>query len=293
MLRAVEINPTELCNRRCSFCPRHDSKLYPDTNNHISVDTVKNLCTSLRGINFNNRVGFVGFGEPLLHENIYDCIKVVRDMLPDLKWLEINTNGDLLDSNTLENLHRAGCSHIAVSMYDEDITSRLMEMRGDTPINFIFRHHYDESNNYNLNIVNRSELLKGSTKNYFDTPCHIPFYKALIDWNGDVLLCNNDWKRSKIYGNINEISFDKIWFGDELIEHGIGPKYAEILMGAGVTTFAQIAAMSDDEIVTLVKDNGGRKSASMGTWAEQAKLAAAGDWDGLAKLQDELSGGRR
>ncbi|MGB7337674.1 MAG: helix-hairpin-helix domain-containing protein [Phototrophicaceae bacterium] len=80
---------------------------------------------------------------------------------------------------------------------------------------------------------------------------------------------------------------------DLTIIEGIGPKYAEILMGAGVTTFAQIAAMSDDEIVTLVKDNGGRKSASMGTWAEQAKLAAAGDWDGLAKLQDELSGGRR
>ena len=74
---------------------------------------------------------------------------------------------------------------------------------------------------------------------------------------------------------------------------GIGPKYAEILTGAGINTFAQIAAMSEDEIVNLIKSNGGRKSASMATWAEQAKLAAAGDWDGLAKLQDELSGGRR
>ena len=81
---------------------------------------------------------------------------------------------------------------------------------------------------------------------------------------------------------------------DDLTQvEGIGPKYAEILTGAGVTTFAQIAAMSEDEIVDLIKSNGGRKSASMGTWAEQAKLAAAGDWDGLAKLQDELSGGRR
>lgn len=219
MLRAVEINPTELCNRRCSFCPRHDSKLYPSTNNHIGLDTVRNLCASLKDINFNNRVGFVGFGEPLLHRDIYSCIKVVRDMLPDLKWLEINTNGDLLDRETLENLHRAGCSHIAVSMYDRDITNRLMDMKEDIPINFVFRHHYDKSNNYNLNIVNRSELLKGDAKNYFDTPCNIPFYKAMIDWNGDVLLCNNDWKRTKIYGNVNEVSFDKIWFGDELNEH--------------------------------------------------------------------------
>lgn len=74
---------------------------------------------------------------------------------------------------------------------------------------------------------------------------------------------------------------------------GIGPKYAEILIGTGVDTFAKIAAMSTDEIVDLVRNNGGRKSASMATWAEQAKLAAAGDWDALEKLQEELSGGRR
>jgi len=74
---------------------------------------------------------------------------------------------------------------------------------------------------------------------------------------------------------------------------GIGPKYADILISAEVTTFEQIAAMSTDEIVALVKSNGGRKSASMATWAEQAKLAAANDWDGLDALQEELSGGRR
>lgn len=80
---------------------------------------------------------------------------------------------------------------------------------------------------------------------------------------------------------------------DLTIIEGIGPKYQEILNGAGITTFAQIAEMSEDEIVTLVKENGGRKAASMTSWAEQAQLAAAGDWDALAKLQDELSGGRR
>ncbi len=74
---------------------------------------------------------------------------------------------------------------------------------------------------------------------------------------------------------------------------GIGPKYADILIAAGVNSFAQIAAMSEDEIVDLIKSNGGRKSASMATWAEQAKLAAANDWDALDTLQEQLKGGRR
>jgi hypothetical protein len=29
------------------------------------------------------------------------------------------------------------------------------------------------------------------------------------------------------------------------------------------------------------------------TWPQQALLAAKGDWDGLEKLQDDLSGGRK
>ncbi|MDQ7035796.1 MAG: helix-hairpin-helix domain-containing protein [Anaerolineae bacterium] len=81
---------------------------------------------------------------------------------------------------------------------------------------------------------------------------------------------------------------------DDLTQiEGIGPSYRDILVKAGVDTFAKIAAMSEDDIVKTVRDNGGRKSRSMGTWAEQAKLAAAGDWDKLQKLQDSLSGGRK
>jgi len=87
---------------------------------------------------------------------------------------------------------------------------------------------------------------------------------------------------------------DEVDHPDDLSRiEGIGPKYAEILIEAGIMTFAQLAALSTDEIVELVRDRGGRKSASMETWAEQAKLAAEGDWDGLDQLQDELKGGRR
>src|SRR5690606_35347603 len=60
---------------------------------------------------------------------------------------------------------------------------------------------------------------------------------------------------------------------DLTIIEGIGPKYAAILNVAGIHTFAQLAAMTTDEIVNLVKANGGRKSGSMPTWADQAKLA--------------------
>jgi small subunit ribosomal protein S2 len=69
---------------------------------------------------------------------------------------------------------------------------------------------------------------------------------------------------------------------------GIGPKMADILVAAGIDSYAKLAAMSDAAIEETVKAGGGRKSASMGTWAAQAKLAAKGDWDALAKYQTKL-----
>lgn len=75
---------------------------------------------------------------------------------------------------------------------------------------------------------------------------------------------------------------------------GIGPYYERLLNESGVTTFAQLAALSYDDIVRLiVEERGGRRAASMVTWKEQAVLAAAGKWDELAMLQDALTAGRR
>ena len=219
MLRTVQINPTELCNRSCSFCPRSDKKIYPNQDLHISVNTIENLCNGLKEINFNNRIGFIGFGEPLLCNTLIPCIKKVKEILPDIKWLDINTNGDKLTYEKISDLHEAGLTHIAISMYDEDKTDYFNNLKKDIPIKLIFRHHYDPTVNYNLNIVNRKEILQNSSKVYSEQSCFIPFYKLMIDWNGDVLLCENDWSRKNIFGNVNKESIGDIWFGKKINNH--------------------------------------------------------------------------
>tara|TARA_R110002167_G_scaffold98753_1_gene259495 strand:+ start:1764 stop:2603 length:840 start_codon:yes stop_codon:yes gene_type:complete len=216
MLQSVQINPTELCNRTCSFCPRHDKNIYPNQNKHIQVKTVENLCIALKEMKFNNRVGFVGFGEPLLCKTLIQCIRKVKEIIPDIKWLEVNTNGDKLTTSYIKELATAGCTHIIVSMYDSDKTDFFNIMKGDIKIKFVFRHHYNHQNEYNLNIVNRSDLLSGCDKIYNTNPCNIPFYKLFIDWNGDVLLCENNWKKDVIFGNINEESLSDIWYGSKI-----------------------------------------------------------------------------
>ena len=76
---------------------------------------------------------------------------------------------------------------------------------------------------------------------------------------------------------------------------GIGPKISGVLNAAGIYTFAQLAETTADRIREILEAEDPRltRLADPTTWAEQAKLAAAGKWDELAALQDELKGGRR
>jgi predicted flap endonuclease-1-like 5' DNA nuclease len=74
---------------------------------------------------------------------------------------------------------------------------------------------------------------------------------------------------------------------------GIGPKMSKALIAVGISTFAELAEASEEELTQAVNDAGMRLAPSIPTWAEQAGYAANGDWDGLQKLQDSLQGGRR
>ncbi|MCB8945839.1 MAG: DUF4332 domain-containing protein [Ardenticatenaceae bacterium] len=73
---------------------------------------------------------------------------------------------------------------------------------------------------------------------------------------------------------------------------GVGPKIAQILNQAGIQTFAQLAVAEVSHLQKIVHEEAGIRIAFPDTWPQQAKLAAVGDWDALATLQENLKGGR-
>ena len=70
---------------------------------------------------------------------------------------------------------------------------------------------------------------------------------------------------------------------------GIGPKLAEAMKAAGICTYAQLTTMSVEDVnQALAGSNIRYNKASAESWAEQATLAAAGDWKGLKAHQAAL-----
>lgn len=82
--------------------------------------------------------------------------------------------------------------------------------------------------------------------------------------------------------------------GDDLkVIEGIGPKAAEVLKAAGITSFAELAASTPEQITEILKASEGNfNAADPTTWPQQAQLAADGKMDELKELQENLKGGK-
>lgn len=80
---------------------------------------------------------------------------------------------------------------------------------------------------------------------------------------------------------------------DLKVVEGIGPKIEQLLKNDGIKTWRDLSNAKVDRLKAILEAAGDRyRIHDPGTWAEQAQLAADGDWDKLKEYQDFLQGGR-
>ncbi len=75
---------------------------------------------------------------------------------------------------------------------------------------------------------------------------------------------------------------------------GIGPKISAVLQEAGISTFARLADTEVEQLRDILKASDPRllRLADPTSWPEQASLAASGEWEALAALQQQLKRSR-
>jgi radical SAM protein with 4Fe4S-binding SPASM domain len=215
-LAVAEISPTDLCNRTCSFCPRSDPNIYPNNNKHMSLETATLLKEQLQNNNFSGYVCVAGYGEPLLNPKITSIINILS-----YHYVELITNGDNIinDKYTIDSLFDSGVSRILLSDYDNN---PVLEDFANRYNNIKVRKYLDDGKDHyaEYSFSNRSGALFSIDKP-IQRPCYIPAYKAMIDWNGDVLLCSHDWSKKVIFGNIHDKDISEIWNSQDFVHRRI------------------------------------------------------------------------
>jgi radical SAM protein with 4Fe4S-binding SPASM domain len=221
-LQIVDINVTEICTRKCVFCPRVDRKLYPNRNLHMSMDTVDRLVNDLSEFEYKNQIVFAGFSEPLAHKQLSTIISKFRKGLPYNQNISITTNGDLLSDKKLNEIFESGLNLIKMSLYDgpeqEEKFLKQFEKCGLKENQFVIKRFWKgfEEEFGMSGISNRVGMMKLNRRKIPKRACHMPFNSTFIDWNGNLLLCTHDWRKTIIHGNINEKTFKEIWLGESI-----------------------------------------------------------------------------
>ena len=224
---SIEISLNGACNRRCEFCPRVSKKEYPNLYQSLDFSDFKKMIGDLNKIHFEGRISFSGFCEPLLTKNINDYIQLIRKELPKVN-IDMVSNGDVITKKNfkkvLENLFGSGLDTIRLSLYDgphqvdyfQDIKKKL-KLNDDQ---LITRKRYlGPEESFGITLCNRAgsvKLKKGNLdikplETSLNKACYIPFHKILIDYDGTVLMCANDWKKENPLGNIKHESIIDIW----------------------------------------------------------------------------------
>ena len=200
----IELNPTELCNLKCNFCPR--STFYPNQNLHMSLETGEEIYSQMMDIKFTGWVSITGRGEPTLHPQ-FDKLSEIFQREEKTWKVKATTNG-----KNLKKWWDAMMKYdfITYSLYKETKQeyekikrkySRYREEHTGTPPIDIKHRPYDMDWTERGNFTNRAGALEGAhvTRN---TKCDVAFIKLFIDYDGTYRLCCEDWKDKISLGTI-------------------------------------------------------------------------------------------
>ena len=227
----VELNIISACTRACAFCPISDKDFYRKNNmkGKLESSVYKKILADLKAIDYQGKIIFSGFSEPLLHRNLDELVAETKTALP-MSVLEIITNGDLLSRLKLENLIHAGLDRISVSLYDGvhqfEHFNKMKDELGLSNSQMLLRRRYYDGRDYGLIVSNRGGLV--DSNRYRDQGelsievlplkrvCYYPFYMIKFDLNGDMLICSHDWQKRFIVGNVLEDCIWSLWRGSRL-----------------------------------------------------------------------------
>jgi len=185
---------------------------------------IDKLAEDLKKINFEGAFCLCGYGEPMLHKEFYEIV----NKLGVVGGVEIITNGDLVNKKTLIKLFESKATKLIISLYDgpeQVVKFKALIKEVNIPEDFVILRDrwYSDKVDYGVKLTNRVGTVsignQPDVKDYSKTKCFYTAYQTLIDWNGDVFLCPQDWQRRRTMGNIMQTDFFDIWSGPILSKY--------------------------------------------------------------------------
>ena len=238
----VDIEPTMLCNMQCPMCFLQHIPVKKE--GFLDFELYKKIVDECAQKNVYS-VRLCHRGEPLLHKKIVDMIKYAKEK--GIKEVFTLTNGFLLTEKMILDLYDADIDWIQVSIdgthnvYNkirkparfEDVYEKVKLMHKirsdqkrlrpviwvqslwsavkDNPEQYVnlFRPYVDKIA-FHIDVDYESRFKKSP-----DFVCHRLWHRMMVMADGTVPMCNSDFLKDEIMGNVNNQTVEEIWNSEQ------------------------------------------------------------------------------
>jgi len=247
---SIQLELTEGCNRRCSFCGIHS--LYREKGDvkyrFMTKDIARKIARNLNDWLGKIRLEFALQGEPLLNPNANEIFQIFRDEFPKCQIMTTSNvdplrKGAGFDKGKILALFKSGVNILVADYYGEkwDMSYanfvknlqndfvKVLDFYEDKPpvwkyvsptASYIVAIDNTEQRNFFRDMNNQAgntnpDLIQIKNDMPQMKKCHLPFREMSIKFDGTVMMCCMDWQRESIMGNFPDVTFEEIWNGDQ------------------------------------------------------------------------------
>jgi radical SAM protein with 4Fe4S-binding SPASM domain len=183
----------------------------------MSEELFLELLKQLQEIDYRGRISYHFYNEPLLSKNLERFVGLTKSYLPKC-WIELYTNGTLLDEQRLRTLLSLGVDKFTVTKHhgSKDYPFEALLARLEPPV----RARIKFQNYKQLVLTNRGGLVKvgkSEGKPPLGLPCLIPSTVVIVTVNGNIVPCFEDYNEENVMGNLREKSLMEIWNSEKYV----------------------------------------------------------------------------
>lgn len=246
----IKIEFTRGCNFSCKFCPIDVLKMYSKDKKFLSDETCRIIASQIKSVNPDGRIELTMRGEPTLNPKMMTNLNILRETLPNVQ-ISMFTNGAVFfkDPDMILDIIDVGVNILNIDCYNGTydrfyaIANDIISVGHDDIILEDFRSFsaYKRHRNGNkLHVINlvpdiqegevdvrqihnnagnvNPEYLKnlpGYVKHKLpmERRCARPFHELVVTYDGEVLICCQDWQAQYMLGNVFDNTLEEIWWG--------------------------------------------------------------------------------
>jgi hypothetical protein len=251
---AVQVELSEGCNLRCSFCGINGIRTKERTFKFMTAKTAEAIASQMAAAGWTARVEFAMHGEPTMNPKAAEIVGVFRKYLPKASLLMLSNGGGLVQDSLdkIMALFDAGLNTLGLDEYQNvSLVPKILKNLGATngisgglicgDIKCYVYPDEPDGNPHSRQSPKSKRLVHirpidantqgthahlnnhaGSGAPKSDAgqgkPCAKPFRELSFRWDGNTAVCCNDWRGELATGSIHKEGLMGIWHGKVMHE---------------------------------------------------------------------------